>query len=504
MSTFKIAAVFSNNMVLQRDKNINIWGSANKNDKITVSISNNTISTIAIEGKWQAILPSMSAGGPYILTVSDGINTKTFNNVMIGEVWLAGGQSNMELELQNSLNGKEVLANIKNVNVRFYYTQKNSYLNDEFYRNEENTSWSECTPTTAGTWSAVGYYYAKRLSEELGVTVGIIGCNWGGTSASAWMSKETLEKDIDTKTYIDEYEKAMEGKTFEQYEEELKDYESWYKQWQEKVGECYAKDSNISWSDVIEFSGESRWPEPLGPKSPYRPGGLYETMLKRVMPYSLRGFIYYQGESDDHKPKIYYKLFTKMIDQWRTDWEDDELSFLFVQLPMFKNKDDPDYKHWCLIREAQMKAHKTIKNTGIAVILDCGELNNIHPLNKKTVGERLALQAYKHTYNKNTQAYGPIYKSINYINGGIEISFEHIDGGFIVKGEKADGFEIAGEDKKFVKADIKINNEKIFISSMDISNPKYARYAWTNFSGITLFNKINIPLAPFRTSKNDE
>ena len=290
----KVASIFSNNMVLQREKNINIWGTGTEGDRITVTLDSYTVSAVVKDNKWKAILPSMSAGGPYVVKVTNGKSTINFNNVMIGEVWLAGGQSNMELELQNSKNGKEVLANLKDDNVRFYYTQKLSYIDEDFLEKEANTAWQECSSQAAGCWSAVGYYYAKELSKKLNVTVGVIGCNWGGTSASAWINRENLELDKDTNTYIEEYNKVNEGRSFEEYIAQLEDYNNWYEAWQQRVNKCYAEKPDILWSEVLKIAGECRWPEPLGPKSPFRPGGLYETMLQRVTPYTLRGFIYYQ------------------------------------------------------------------------------------------------------------------------------------------------------------------------------------------------------------------
>ncbi|GKX68611.1 sialate O-acetylesterase [Inconstantimicrobium mannanitabidum] len=500
----KTAAVFSDNMVLQREKNINIWGTGDNGSIVTVTLDEHSVSTRVIDNKWMAILPSMKAGGPYVVKITDGKSSIEFSNVMIGEVWLAGGQSNMELELQNSKDGKDVVANINNNKVRFYNTLRLSYIDDEFYEKESNNAWQECSPETAGTWSAVGYYYAKKLSEELNVTVGVIGCNWGGTSASAWISRESLELDKDTNTYVEEYDKANEGRTFEEYVKELEEYNNWYEAWQKRVDKCYAEKPDILWSQVQKIAGECRWPEPLGPKSPFRAGGLYETMLQRVTPYTLRGFIYYQGESDDHKPKIYGKLLAKLIEQWRKDWQDDELPFMFVQLPMFIGREDEDKKNWAIIREQQMKVHKTIKNTGIAMILDCGEFDNIHPLDKQSVGLRLAVQSLYHVYGKNVHAYGPIYKSLKYLNNAIELSFEHAEGGIQVKGEKVEGFEIAGEDKKFIPADVKINNNKVIVSAKEVTEPKYVRYAWTNYGPVTLFNNVGLPMSTFRTSEYDE
>ncbi len=507
MACFNFAAIFTDHMVLQRNKNITVWGSAYNGTEITIELGGNKVTAVTDEGSWKAVLPAMEAGGPYELKATDNSGAEiVFHDVMIGEVWLAGGQSNMELELQNSLNGKEVLADIKDVNVRFYYTQKIPCIDDYFNFAERNGCWTIASPDTAAIYSAVGYYYAKMLSEKLGVTVGVIGCNWGGTSASAWMSREFLEKDVDTKTYVDEYEAAMEGKTFEQYCKERKEFFEWEKEWQPKIGEFYAKNPEGTWDEAQAYAGPSRWPEPMGPKSPFRPAGVYETMLKRVCPYTVAGFIYYQGESDDHKPTIYYKLLKLLIEQWRTDWEDDSLAFMLVQLPMFLNRGEEDHKRWCYIREAQMRVHETTKNTGIAVILDKGEYGNIHPVDKQPVGERLALQALYHTYNTipANEAYGPVYKSCDYVDGGMLVSFDYAWDGIELCGEKPIGFEIAGADKKYVEADAEIRGDKIFVKSDKVAAPVYLRYNWTNYGDVTLFGRNGIPVAPFRTSRNDE
>lgn len=506
MACFNLAAVFTDHMVLQRNKNINIWGCAYTATDVTVELCGKSVTARTESGKWKVVLPPMEAGGPYELKVTDNRGGELIlRDVMIGEVWLAGGQSNMELELQNALNGKEVLKNIKDVNVRFYYTQKIAYIDDYFHFAERNSCWSIAAPDTAANYSAVGYYFARRLAAELGVTVGVIGCNWGGTSASAWMSRKMLEQDADTKSYVDEYDKAMEDKTMEGYLAELAEYEEWYNEWQPKINEYYATTENPTWEGAQEYAGPSRWPEPLGPKSQFRPGGLYETMISRICPYTLAGFAYYQGESDDHKPDTYYKLFKALIEQWRTDWEDDSLPFMFVQLPMFMNEGDEDFKHWCKIREAQMRVHQTTANTGIAVILDKGEFNNIHPIDKEPVGERLALQALYHVYGKISadEAYGAIYKSHEYTDGGIMLTFEHAGDGFELKGEKAVGFEVAGKDKKYHTADAWFKGDKIFVRSAEVAEPVYLRYNWTNYGEVTVFSKNGIPLAPFRTSRQD-
>ncbi|MGN0641638.1 MAG: sialate O-acetylesterase [Huintestinicola sp.] len=510
MSILSAAAVFSSHMVIQKGKPVSVWGMDYSGRKVTVSFCGKSVSVTAEDNKWSAVLPPVNEyGGPYEMVITDSCGEKVvFEDVMVGEVWLAGGQSNMEFELQNCSTGADELKNISEVgkNVRFYYTKKNPYIDEFFYADERNNGWALADSEGSRYWSAVGYYFAKKLSAELGAVVGVIGCNWGGTSASAWMSRSRLESDKDTRSYVDEYEKAMEGKTFEQYLEELEDYRRWEREWQPKINEYYSlHPEDGSWEEAQEYAGSpSRWPEPLGPKSPFRASGLYETMLKRVMPYTLAGFIYYQGESDDHKPNIYCKLFKMMIDEWRSGWNDNTLPFICVQLPMFINKGEEDRKNWCLIREAQMKMHLTTANTGIAVALDCGEFNNIHPVNKVPVGERLALQALFHTYGKISEdmAYGPVYKDSYPADGGMMIEFDHAADGFELRGEeKASGFELAGADKIYYPASAEIlEGGRILLRSENVSEPVYARFKWVNYGEVTLYGKNGIPAAPFRTS----
>ena len=243
----------------------------------------------------------------------------------------------------------------------------------------------------------------------------------------------------------------------------------------------------------------------MGPRNETRPYGLYESMLKRVMPYTLRGFLYYQGEEDDHMPYTYYTMLTTLVRQWRHDWRDEELPFMCVQLPMFKNDGEPDYKNWPFIREAQMRLFKTVKNTGIAVILDKGEYGNIHPVQKDVVGQRLCEQALYHVYKKDNEknAFGPIYKSYEIKENEMILHFEYADDGMECIGGKLSGFEVAGDDKKYYEAKAELKGSDIVVSAKQVEEPKYARYCWTNYCDVTLFGKNGIPAAPFRTSSDD-
>lgn len=501
MAKFRVAAVFSSNMVLQRDKNIKLFGQGENNEIVTVTFSGKNYSIKVKDEKWTVILPPRSAGVGYDMTIFCKNEEKKFTNIAIGEVWLAGGQSNMEFELNRCIGGEEMLQKDKDTNVRFYYTNKNAYRDERFYEMEDNSGWSEFGEESASAWSAVGYIFGKKLAKDLNITVGIIGCNWGGTSASCWMSEESLEEDQELNTYLKEYHKAIKGKTEEEQINEYKEYVAYAAVWDKKCSGCYTGNPDITWDEVLELCGENKWPGPMNCMNPLRPSGLYHCMLQRIMPYTLRGFLFYQGESDDHKPGIYQKLLTGMIRQWREDWEDNTLPFLMVQLPMHRYKADPDFKNWCLIRETQMNTYQTIKNTGIVVALDCGEFNEIHPKDKVPVAERLELQALYHVYHKinEQEAFGPVYKAFEYKDGGIELSFDYAEKGFILIGE-AGGFEIAGEDKDYIEADVRIIGSKIFVSSAKVMNPMYVRYCWTNYGEVTIYGVNGIPLAPFRTS----
>ena len=510
MAEFRVAAVFSSNMVLQRDKNVKVFGEGENGQSIEVSLRDQKVKASVKNERWCAVLAPMCAGESDTMTVSCKEMQVIFHNVAVGEVWLAGGQSNMEFELQNCIGGQEVLSGDKNPGVRFYYTQKNACMNKHFFEAERNSGWSEFGLETAKCWSAVGYFFARKIAAELGVIVGIIGCNWGGTSASAWMDQETLQRDKELCSYVKEYEAAIEGKTIEEQMEEYRAYEIYDAEWNRRAALCYAENPSMSWDEVQKRCGINKWPGPMGCMNRFRPAGVYECMLKRVMPYTLRGFLYYQGESDDHKPGMYARLLTEMIMKWRADWGDLSLPFLMVQLPMHRYEADPDYKHWCLIREAQMQVFETIKNTGIAVALDCGEFHEIHPRDKLPVGERLALQAMCLVYRKieENAAFSPIYRRMIPQENKLLLAFDYAEDGFEILGDQS-GFEVAGEDGVYYPAAAEIAGEPVgkkgilYISSEQVKEPCHARYCWTNYGPVNYFGKNKLPLAPFRTDKKD-
>ncbi|MBR3771541.1 MAG: sialate O-acetylesterase [Clostridium sp.] len=504
MSRFSVAKVFSSSMVLQREKNIRVFGKGENGAAVKVSLNENEVTAYVEAGKWMAILPPMKAQEDCTMTIQCGENRVVFDDIAIGEVWLAGGQSNMEFEVQNCAESKEILEEDKDINVRFYYTEKNQFKDEHFYEVENQSRWYRFGTDDTKRWSAVGYIFARKIAKELGVTVGIIGCNWGGTSAACWQSRESLAAQKDINIYNEEYDRATEGKSIEEQIKEFDEYAEYQAAFDVRSQKAFAEHPGIGWAEIEELCGKNMWPGPMNCKSPYRPGGLYECMVQRVMPYTLRGFIYYQGEMDETKSEIYDKLQMSLIQCWRKGWKDDTLPFLITQLPMHRYKDDPDWKNWCMIRENQMKTYQTVKNTGIAVILDCGEFNEIHPKKKSPVGERLALQALCLVYGKASEkdAFGPIYKDCVRKKDCMELHFQYAEDGFEIRaGEQM--FEIAGRDQNYVPAKAEVDGSMIRVSAEGIDYPMYARYCWSNYCDVTVFGKNGIPLAPFRTDEED-
>ncbi len=518
----KPAAIFSSHMIMQREKPIAVWGEGGE-EIVTISLNGRMAEAVPKEGKWKAYLPPFAAGGPYELTISQGNQTIVYTDVLIGEVWHAGGQSNMEFELKDSEGGLEEAESVSTDQIRFYQVKHLSYIDKEFYQEEEKGGWETYKDGGQKHWSAVAYYFAKKIQKELLVPVGIVNCNWGGTSASAWVREEDLMREDVTASYVRELKEAVQAKTNEEYEKELNEYNAWYAAWQKRVDEVYRENPDILWSEVQKIAGESRWPEPLGVKSPFRACGLYQTMLSRVRPYSLRGFLYYQGESDDHKPDSYDILLEQLIRRWRMDWNDLTLPFLFVQLPMYIGREDVDYGNWAIIRKKQQMVSQMINHTAMAVILECGTFDNIHPLNKKTPGERLASLALYQVYHNGKDKSGPFYWYHLSHGGEIEVFFHHTADGLIFREDEAykksrhrympdqakneverkknpislTGFEIAGEDGVFYPASIQVMKDSIILFSDKIDRPVHVRYASHNFSPVTIFNSEELPLAPF-------
>ena len=536
---FSVAAIFSDHMVLQRNKYAAVFGSADDGalvraqffDAKGAEICEN--SAIAEKGRWLLKLEPQEAQTDCKLLITCGDNSKTFSDIAFGEVWLAGGQSNMEFELQNCTESPAELADDKaGKNVRFYYTNKIGWKDEHFYEAEKNTTWQTWESPARGAWSAVGYFFAKKLAADLDCVVGVIGCNWGGTSASAWMRREYLECDKDLETYLTEYEEATRGKSIEQQCKEFDDYEIENSKWQEKFAKLWEKQPGVTWEEAEKVLGKNPWPGPKSCKNPYRPCGLYDCMISRIIPYTLKGVLWYQGESDDHKPGTYYKLFRAMVDNWRTDWNDNLLPFVSVQLPVHRYEADPDFKHWCLIREAQAKASATINNVWLTSAFDLGQYSDIHPRAKKVLAERMENLAQAKVYKlipsvdacaPELESYLPVFNDVD--GGSIVLSFANAPLGFEVRSDEVrfeeykkmeerqgnsvnsdfTGFEVADSEGLWHPAEFAIGGTDgklncIVVKSKHVRHPVAARYGWYNYGPVTIYGKNGLPLCPFRTN----
>ncbi len=500
MSTFKAASVFSDYMVLQRNKNISIFGTGKNGSVISGELCGFKASCTVSDGKWKLVFPPMGSARYVTLTLSDETNdeTITFDNVAIGEVWLAGGQSNMEFELCNAVGGKDSIENDDFEDIRYFYTPKCVPIDEDYNESMENARWTDFTDKeSVSHWSAAAFYFACEISKQLNVVVGIIGCNWGSTSASAWIDRKYAVGE--TAVYFEDYDKYMKEHSAEETIAQYRDFQAKAEEYNIRRSHYFAKTENPTEKGCEEVCGKYPSPVPVSPANPNTPGLLHESMIMQIAPYTIAGVLFYQGETDEIHPDIYYTLLSNLILNWREDWRDDSLPFIIGQLPMWAGE-NPDGDSWSLIREAQMRVFNTIKNTGIAVLADCGDRDNIHPADKKPVGHRFAAQAMNLVYGGCDGASSPTVKAAIWRGNTVELRFDNAPGGFVIKGEP-EGFEICGEDRIFCPACADICGENIFLSCDRIPNPTEVRYLWKNYAEVHIFNGFELPLAPFRVIK---
>ncbi len=484
LADVKLPAVIGDNMVLQQGKKVSIWGWAEPNEELMVSVSWHSMQwglRAGKEGKWQFEMNAPKAGGPYEMTLR-GKNTITIKNILVGEVWTCSGQSNMQMSVRGSANAEQEIAGAKYPKIRLFSVQRE--VADE-PKSDCVGSWTLCSPETVPNFSAVAYFFGRELHKELDVPVGLIHTSWGGTPAEAWTKHDMLETDGDFAPILKRYDEAMA-----RYPQAKVDYEKKLEAWKEAAKK--AKEAGEK---------EPRKPRPPSPPlNSHTPAALYNAMIAPLIPYGIAGAIWYQGESNAGRAYQYRKLFPAMIKSWRNNWGQGDFAFVFVQLANFMAvKPDPNESAWAELREAQSMT-LALPNTGMAVIIDIGEAKNIHPKNKQDVGRRLATWALGTTYGRKTVYSGPIYKSMKTERNKITLSFDHVGGGLVAKGEgPLKGFAVAGADKKFVWADAKIDGDTIIVGSAEVSEPAAVRYAWADNPVCNLYNAEGLPASPFRT-----
>ena len=495
--------LFTDGAVLQRGQPVPVWGTARDGEKVTVEFGSQKVSTTAADGKWSVSLKPLKEGGPFTMTIA-GDNTVTINNLLVGEVWVCSGQSNMEWTFARADSAKEAGPKANFPNIRMFTVQKKVSVKPLA---EAVGKWVECSPQTVNGFSAVGYFFARDLHEKLGVPIGMIHTSWGGTPAQAWTSLEGFGTDPELKAYADAAKQRLANYEADlaAYSANVEKFNSATKEWNETVGKAY-QEAMKSWNEAAAVAKKNGQPEPPKPapsspqpKAPQNPEGgsgnpatLYNGMLAPIIPYGIKGAIWYQGESNAGQAKQYRTLFPAMIADWRGRWKQGDYPFFFVQIAPFKGQ-PPE------IREAQFLTLGKVKNTAMAVTTDVGNANDIHPGQKEPVGQRLALAARALTYGEKIEYSGPLYDSMTVKDGKIILSFKHVGGGLTAKDGELKGFTIAGEDKQFVPAQAKIQGSTVVVSAEGVAAPKAARYGWANVPDVNLFNKEGLPASPFRT-----
>jgi sialate O-acetylesterase len=457
----KVHALFSDGAVLQQGMPVPVWGTADEGEKVTVRFQNQEVSATAKKnGRWKVTLEKLTAGGPFEMTIA-GTNTIEVKNVLVGEVWIASGQSNMQWPVRLSAHAKETIAEAKNPMIRLFTVAMHPAakpLHNLHATSTVPTVWKECDSSTIPNFSAVAYFFGRDLQKDLNVPVGLIHTSWGGTVAEAWASRPTLEANPELKGLVDSHAKYLEE---------------------------FAKDTT---HDAKKFG------------NPNIASVLYNGMIAPLIPYAIRGAIWYQGESNAGRAYQYRTLFPTMIEDWRKNWKQGDFPFLFVQLaPFQKIVKEPEESAWAELREAQLLTTKTLANTAMAVITDVGDPKDIHPQKKAPVGARLALAAEALAYGKKIEYSGPVYESMKVEGNKAILSFSHLGGGLEAKDGPLEGFTIAGEDHKFHNAEAVIQGHHVVVSSSQVDKPAAVRYGWCNCPVVNLWNKAGLPASPFRT-----
>jgi len=481
----RLPALISDNMVLQRDMKVHVWGWADPEEEIIVTIEEQKLTAKAgSDGKWMVNLEPMTAGGPFELVI-EGNNTIKLSNVLIGEVWICSGQSNMEWMVKHSDNADIEIADAGHPKIRLFSIRNN--VSPEPLEDCE-AMWKVCRPSTVGSFSGTGYFFGREIMKELDVAVGLINTSWGGTSAEVWISTETLTSNPDLKGIVDRWKPVLSEKT-----PEIIDYYRKMGDWHEDVYHIVYAKKPFTPQKPPEAPVKLTW-------VPTVPTWVYNAMIAPLVPYAIRGAIWYQGESNSGRAYQYRKLLPALIEDWRRVWGQGDFPFLFVQLANYMKADaQPQQSAWAELREAQLMT-LTLPNTAMAVTIDIGDPENIHPGNKQDVGRRLALGALKVAYNKGIVHSGPLYDSMTVKDGKIRLRFTQTGSGLVVKnGESPEGFAIAGEDKKFVWADAVIEGDEVVVWNDEVTEPVAVRYAWANNPVCNLYNREGLPASPFRT-----
>jgi sialate O-acetylesterase len=474
----RLHGLFTDHMVLQQGRRVPVWGWADDGERVTVTFRGETRSATARDGRWKVELGRLEAGGPDTLTVR-GKNTIELADVLVGEVWICSGQSNMEWPISRSHEPQAALDAATHPQLRLFTVPK---LKSDLPVDNVQSEWKLCVPENVAGFSAVAYYFGRDLQEALGVPVGLIHTSWGGSPAEVWMREEVLMRD---------------------------------RAYREQILDTYRNARLRHEAEDLKWEGEAEAARTAGrefnrprPRAPWKPSELYNGMIAPLIPHAIRGAIWYQGESNAGRAHQYRRLFPDMIRNWRRDWDQGNFPFLFVQLaPWDKNRRRPIEEiaaapvesDWAELREAQLMTLDELRHTGMAVITDYGDKDDIHPPKKEPVGARLALAARAIAYGEDIVYSGPVFKRMRVRDGRAVLTFDHVGGGLVARDGDLKGFTIAGEDRAFVWAEARIDGDQVIVSSPEVAKPVAVRLGWADYPVVNLYNEEGLPASPFRT-----
>ena len=496
----RMSPLFSDGAVICRGKEIRLFGEAEDGARVHGELRDEKDALLARgdasarNGRFLILLPPQEAATGCRLVVTAGGETYIALDISIGEVYLAGGQSNMELELQNADEGRTLIASHVNPMVRYFNVPKYGSFCGEREQAWAAARWNAVGPGRAKDMSAAAYFFAMKLQKKLGVPVGIIDAYLGGTSITCWMDEAWLKRTGEGRRYLEEYAEKTKDVTPESFLEKDKAFREQLDAWNGRMTAYRAEHPGCRWDDVIAELGPCPWDPPAGPASPYRPAGLYQTMIEPLLPLALTGILYYQGEEDTWRTNQYDVLMMSLIDRWRSAFREETLPFLFVQLPMWIEKGAEDSRLWPALRLQQSRVRDRMRNTGMICLLDQGEFDNIHPTNKRVVGERLYELAMKEIYGKEGKT------APRLVGRRIEGSMMTLltDQPLTTRdGKEPALLEMAGPDGRYVPARAMIEGAFLHLTATGVAHPVHARYAWTDYGIVNLFAANGLPLEPF-------
>jgi sialate O-acetylesterase len=489
-SSLSVSPLFGDHAVLQRDKPIPVWGSAAPGESISVTFRNKTAKTVTgPDGRWLVrIGPFPATADPSDMVIT-GKTVLTAHDIIVGEVWLCSGQSNMEFKVDDggftyrANNAAAELAASNCLQIRQIEIERAVATTPA--TDVKHVDWEVASPQTVGRFTAVGYFFARDIHRSTGIPVGIILSCWGGTPVESWMDDKARASTSLSAKLADRWK----AEKLKWPPERVAKYPSDLAAWNKAEAEATAKHTK----------NPLHWPQPpASDDSPAAPGGLFNAMIAPLEPAAIRGVLWYQGEGNTGHPDEYGELFTAMIRSWREGFGQGDVPFYFVQLANFGDPAEIVQRDWALLRDEQAAA-LALPATGMAVTIDIGEADNIHPRNKQEVGRRLALIAKTNIYGVTPEVTGPMFSSATPEEKGLRVHFTHVGTELQARGGAPTSLEVAGADKRFFPATGKIEVDTLFASSPDVASPVAVRYAWTNAPAANIYSDDGLPVVPFRS-----